>query len=74
MIRMNYADLMDELKENRDYSRHILFYPENSNEPIELVYAKGIDSFRLCIDEKSIPPVGLHLSLFNGTFEWKEVE
>lgn len=51
MIRMNYADLMDELKENRDYSRHILFYPENSNEPIGLVYAKGIDSFRLCIDE-----------------------
>lgn len=69
---MNYRELMEELEGKKDCSKHILFYPESSNEPIELIYAKGIDSFRLCVDGKPEHYVGFHLSLFNETFEWKE--
>lgn len=52
---MNYRELMEEL--------------EGSNEPIELVYVKGVDSFRLCVNGEPERCAGFHLSLFNGTFE-----
>lgn len=66
--------MMEGLRDDKNCNKHILFYPEGSDKPIELAYAKGVDSFRLCIDGELERCVGFHLSLLDGTFEWKKVE